>query len=89
MRSNNEFLHLNDNFEKWEQMQDEEVELVLLPPGNMDGAKDKEVENYPEVSKVCLDSIQKVSGKIQLCTSQKNPQSWEKEIEACQDGKEL
>ena len=56
-------------------MQDEKVELVLLPPGNMDGAKDKEVENYPEVSKVCLDSIQKVSGKIQLCTSQKNPQS--------------
>ena len=56
-------------------MPDEEVELILLPPGNMDGATDKEVENYPEVSKICLGSIQKVSGKIQLCTSQKNPQS--------------
>lgn len=51
MRNTNEFLHLN-HFENLEQISNEKVELILLPPNYMDADTNKEVENYPELTEM-------------------------------------
>lgn len=51
MRNRNKFLHLN-HFENLEQISDEKVELILLPPNYMDADTNKEVKNYPELTEM-------------------------------------
>ena len=47
-------------------MSDKEVEIVLLLPDNVDGDTDHEVVNDAELTDTCLQSIQEVSGPVEL-----------------------
>ena len=80
MGNADEFFLLNDAFEKFEQMSDEEVELVHLPPDNVDGNTDNEVGNDAELIETCLDSIQEVSGTVEICTSRKTTRPVKKKL---------
>ena len=61
-------------------MSGEEVELVLLPPDNVDGDTDNEVGNDAELTETCLDSIQEVSGTVEICTSRKTTRTVKKKL---------
>ena len=72
LRDDDEFLLLNDAVEESEQLSDEELEFVILPPDNVDGETDTEIGNDVELSEtLTLDKVQEVSGTIELCTSKK------------------
>ena len=80
MGNADEFLLLNDAFEEFEQMSDEEVELVLLPPDNVNGDTDNEVGNDAEVTETCLYSIQEAPETVEICTSRKTTRTVKKKL---------
>jgi hypothetical protein len=66
----NEFVYLQDALEECENLSDgEEIDVVLLPPENIDGETDDELENEEGIGGGKLSDIIEVSGKIEITTT--------------------
>ena len=62
---------LSDALEECDEISDDEIDVVLLPPDNVDGDTDNECGNESELTDITLSKIAEVSGTIEINTSRK------------------
>ena len=64
-----EFLLLSDAFQECDGISDDEIDVILLPPENVDGDTDNEWGN--DTTDVSLGLVKEVSGTTEINTSRK------------------
>ena len=68
--SDHEFTFLRDALDECETLSDsEDIDIVLLPPDNVEGDTDDEMGNEEIVGNCKVDDVQEVCGRIEIATS--------------------
>ena len=65
------FLLLSDAFQECDGISDDETDVALLPPENVDGDTDNECGNDTELTDISLGLVKEVFGTIEINTSRK------------------
>ena len=70
---------LHDAIDEWDNILDEELGLVILPPDNVDGNTNNDVGSDTELKDINLDQFQEVYGTVEVSTRRKTTRVKKKE----------
>ena len=84
-----EFFILSEAFQECNDISNDEIDVVLLLPENVDGDTDNECGNDTEVTDISLGMIKEVTGTIEINTSCKMTKTKRKNIKDVKNHKPL